>query len=252
MANAAASHVAEQDDLHNSSVLHPATVVFPPALAVAQALGEAAPSCSRRSSPATRSASASASSSAARTTPSSTPPAPPERSPPRRRWATCSASTPIAWRTPSARRARRPPASGNSCATAADSKQLHTAHAASAGLERGLPRRRRIHRRQAHLRRQAGNGRGPLARRRSGAPGRPPRHALGLARDLVQVPRLVPAHASRRRCLAAGDAGERTSRRRHRGGHRAGPPGRGSTCSARSSIRRPCTSRSSRWEPCSA
>jgi 2-methylcitrate dehydratase PrpD len=39
MANAAASHVAEQDDLHNASVLHPATVVFPPALAVAQALG---------------------------------------------------------------------------------------------------------------------------------------------------------------------------------------------------------------------
>ncbi len=39
MVNAAASHVAEQDDLHNSSVFHPATVVFPPALAVAQALG---------------------------------------------------------------------------------------------------------------------------------------------------------------------------------------------------------------------
>ena len=39
MANAAASHVAEQDDLHNASVLHPATVVLPPALAVAQALG---------------------------------------------------------------------------------------------------------------------------------------------------------------------------------------------------------------------
>lgn len=39
MANAAASHVAEQDDVHNSSVFHPATVVFPPALAVAQALG---------------------------------------------------------------------------------------------------------------------------------------------------------------------------------------------------------------------
>ena len=39
LANAAASHVAEQDDLHNASVLHPATVVFPPALAVAQALG---------------------------------------------------------------------------------------------------------------------------------------------------------------------------------------------------------------------
>ena len=39
MANAAASHVVEQDDLHNSSVLHPATVVFPPALAAAQSLG---------------------------------------------------------------------------------------------------------------------------------------------------------------------------------------------------------------------
>jgi 2-methylcitrate dehydratase PrpD len=39
MANAAASHVAEQDDVHNGSVFHPATVVFPPAVAVAQAIG---------------------------------------------------------------------------------------------------------------------------------------------------------------------------------------------------------------------
>ena len=39
MVNAASSHFAEQDDLHNSSVLHPATVVFSPALAVAQAIG---------------------------------------------------------------------------------------------------------------------------------------------------------------------------------------------------------------------
>jgi len=39
MCNAAASHVAEQDDVHNGSVFHPATVVIPPALAVAQALG---------------------------------------------------------------------------------------------------------------------------------------------------------------------------------------------------------------------
>lgn len=37
--NAAASHHAEQDDVHNGSVFHPATVVFPVALAVAQALG---------------------------------------------------------------------------------------------------------------------------------------------------------------------------------------------------------------------
>jgi 2-methylcitrate dehydratase PrpD len=39
MVNAAASHVVEQDDVHNASVFHPATVVFPPALAVAQAEG---------------------------------------------------------------------------------------------------------------------------------------------------------------------------------------------------------------------
>ena len=37
--NAAASHVAEQDDVHNGSVFHPAAVVFPVALAVAQAKG---------------------------------------------------------------------------------------------------------------------------------------------------------------------------------------------------------------------
>ncbi|MFP1680523.1 MmgE/PrpD family protein [Alloalcanivorax sp. C16-2] len=36
LVNGAASHVVEQDDLHNSSVLHPATVVFPAALALAQ------------------------------------------------------------------------------------------------------------------------------------------------------------------------------------------------------------------------
>ena len=39
MVNAAASHFAEQDDVHNGSVFHPGAVVFPPALAVAQARG---------------------------------------------------------------------------------------------------------------------------------------------------------------------------------------------------------------------
>ena len=40
MVNAAASHYVEQDDVHNGSVFHPATVVFPPALALAQSLGK--------------------------------------------------------------------------------------------------------------------------------------------------------------------------------------------------------------------
>lgn len=39
MVNAAASHVSEQDDVHNGSVFHPGAVVFPAALAVAQRLG---------------------------------------------------------------------------------------------------------------------------------------------------------------------------------------------------------------------
>lgn len=38
LANAAASHVAEQDDVHNGSVFHPGTVVFPAALATAQTI----------------------------------------------------------------------------------------------------------------------------------------------------------------------------------------------------------------------
>ncbi len=37
--NAASSHFVEQDDLHNASVFHPATVVFPAALATAQEIG---------------------------------------------------------------------------------------------------------------------------------------------------------------------------------------------------------------------
>ncbi|NYT66156.1 MmgE/PrpD family protein [Alcaligenaceae bacterium] len=39
MVNAAASHFAEQDDVHNGSVFHPAAVVFPAVLAVGQSLG---------------------------------------------------------------------------------------------------------------------------------------------------------------------------------------------------------------------
>ncbi|KRP41095.1 2-methylcitrate dehydratase, partial [Pseudomonas synxantha] len=38
--NGASSHLVEQDDLHNSSVLHPATVVFSAVLAAAQDLGK--------------------------------------------------------------------------------------------------------------------------------------------------------------------------------------------------------------------
>lgn len=39
LCNAASAHMVEQDDVHNGSVFHPAAVVFPPAIAMAQALG---------------------------------------------------------------------------------------------------------------------------------------------------------------------------------------------------------------------
>lgn len=39
MVNAAASHYAEQDDVHNGSVFHPAAVIFPAVLAIAQDRG---------------------------------------------------------------------------------------------------------------------------------------------------------------------------------------------------------------------
>ncbi|KAF4125904.1 2-methylcitrate dehydratase PrpD [Geosmithia morbida] len=39
MVNGASSHVVEQDDLHNRSIMHPATVIYPAALAVAQDIG---------------------------------------------------------------------------------------------------------------------------------------------------------------------------------------------------------------------
>jgi len=39
LVNGASSHAVEQDDLHNASVFHPATVVFPAALAAAQQTG---------------------------------------------------------------------------------------------------------------------------------------------------------------------------------------------------------------------
>ncbi len=39
LVNAASAHMVEQDDVHNGSVFHPAAVIFPPAIATAQALG---------------------------------------------------------------------------------------------------------------------------------------------------------------------------------------------------------------------
>ncbi len=89
-----------------------------------------------------------------------------------------------------------------------------------------VPGARRLHRCGADPRRPAGHGGGHVAGCRSAAPGRRPGLALGAGRDLVQVPRLLPPHASGGRCVARGHARERPARRRHRARHGACAPGR--------------------------
>ena len=179
MVNAAASHFAEQDDVHNGSVFHPAAVVFPPALAVAQALG-----CSGRELLDGRGRRL-------------------RGRHPRRR-----VPRPLALQDLPHHRHRRHAgrrgAAGRllgldagadaACLRlgrhaggglweflrdAADSKQLHTAKAAADGPDGGLPRARRLHRRAADPRRRAGHGRRHVERCRSGAADRPPRRSAG-------------------------------------------------------------------------
>ena len=91
--------------------------------------------------------------------------------------------------------------------------------------DRRLPGARRIHRRPPHPGRPPGHGRGHVARRRSVQAVRPAGHALGVGRNLVQVPRLLPPHASGgRRAATAARAWTEPGRYRARGHARA--PGR--------------------------
>ena len=225
MANAAASHVAEQDDVHNGSVFHPATVVFPPALAVAQALGRSGDELLAavvagyevgirvgeflgRSHYKVFHTTGTAGTLAA------------------------AAAVGNLLRLDAEQMAHAFGSAGTQAAglweflrDAADSKQLHTAHAASAGLTAaylaadGFTGARRILDGAQGMAAGMSSDADPSRLRRSA------RHALGAARDLVQVPRLLPPHASGGR-RARRDAGERPERRRHRRGHRPGAPGR--------------------------
>ena len=133
LVNAASSHLVEQDDLHNSSVLHPATVVFPAALAAARDLGKSGRELLVASVAGYEAASRIGEPSAARITASSTPP---RRSAPwPRRWPLQADGFRPAAVHPSARQRRY--ASGGAVGflrDAADSKQLHTAKAAADGL----------------------------------------------------------------------------------------------------------------------
>jgi 2-methylcitrate dehydratase PrpD len=157
MVNAAASHVAEQDDVHNGSVFHPAAVVFPPALAVAQALGrsgaELLAACVAGYEVGIRVGEFLG------------------RSHYRIFHTTGTAGTVAAaaavgrlLRLDATAMLNAFGSAGTQAAglweflrDAADSKQLHTAHAAASACRR-LPRRRRLHRRAPHPHRHAGDG----------------------------------------------------------------------------------------------
>ena len=186
--NAAASHFAEQDDVHNGSVFHPAAVVFPAALAVAQALGSSGRELLAASvagyevgirvgeflgrshykvfhttGTAGTLAAAAAVGRLLKLTPE------------QMLHAFGSAGTPV----------------GRAVGVPARRRRFEAAaYRACRGCrpDRGLSGRRRLHRRAAYPRRLARHGRRHVERRRSGAADRPARQPLDAGRDLVQVP----------------------------------------------------------------
>ena len=212
--NAAASHVAEQDDVHNGSVFHPAAVVFPPVLAVAQALkrsgrelltaaiagyevgirvgeflGRSHYKVFHTTGTAGTFAAAAAAGQLLRLTPE------------QMQQAFGSAGTQSAglW---------------EFLREAADSKQLHTAHAAAAGLSAAYLAADGFTGARDILEGARGLAAGTSSDAESGAPRRWARHALGHRGDLVQVPRVVPPHPPGGRRLAACDGASTASRRR--------------------------------------
>ena len=250
MVNGAASHFAEQDDVHNGSVFHPAAVVFPPALAVAQVLrcpgrdlltaavagyevgirvgeflGRSHYKVFHTTGTAGTVAAAAAIGRLLRL------------SPLQMQHAFGSAGTQSAglW---------------EFLRDAADSKQLHTAQAAAEGLlaaylaKDGFTGATRILEGEQGMAAGMSSDADPAKLTdRLGA-------ALGTGRDLVQVPRVVPPHAPGRGRAAARD---RRARARGRTTSRRSPRmcirGR-STCWGRWSRRRRCTRPSSRWARC--
>ena len=194
MVNAAAAHVVEQDDVHNGSVFHPAAVVFPPALAVAQALG--------RSGRDLLTAAVAGYEVGIRVGEFL------GRSHYKIFHTTGTAGTIAAAVTvgrllnlDAGQMLHALGSAGTQAAglweflrDAADSKQLHTAKPPPTA-DRRLPGARRLHRRPPHPGGPQGMAAG-IARRRSRQAVRPAGHALGAGRNLIQVPRLLPPHAS--------------------------------------------------------
>ena len=91
----------------------------------------------------------------------------------------------------------------------ADSKPLHTAHAAVDGSVLRLSCARRLHRGEANSDRSAGHGGRHVQGRRPSPSRRPAWRALGARGDVVQIPRLLPAYPSRGGRASARHAGRR-------------------------------------------
>ena len=229
-----------------------ATVVFPPALAVAQATDASGAISWPPPSPATKSASASANSSAARTTRvfHTTGTAGTLAAAAAGR-ASCWDSTLPPCSTPSDPPGTQAAGLWEFLRDAADSKQLHTAKAAADGLL------------AAYLARDGFTGARAFSKARRAWPracratpirrGSPTASATaGRSRRPRSSARVVPAHASGRRCVAAPSSTSTISRRRASPRHRACAPGRDRRARVRDRARRPCTRRSSRWARCSA
>ena len=221
MVNGAASHFAEQDDVHNGSVFHPAAVVFPPALAVAQALRCRGP----------RSADGSGRGLRGRH---------PRRRVPRSlalqgvphdrhrrhgggRGGDREAARALAFA--DAARVRIGRDAGGRAVGVPPRRGRFEATAHGKGIRRwparGIPREGRLHGRDEDPGRRAGDGSRHVERRRSRKADRPARRALGTGRDFVQVPRVVSSHAPGRGRAARRGRRARARAGRHRDGHRA-------------------------------
>lgn len=225
LVNGASSHFVEQDDLHNASVFHPATVVFPATLAAAQEIGASGTdfltasvvgyeagvrvgSFLGRSHYKVFHTTGTAGTLAAAAAVSHLLGADEETM----LHALGSAGTQAAglWEFPARRR------------------RLQTATHRKGRLRRParrVPGPRRVHRRPAHTRRAAGDGRRHVDRRRSGTNNRRSRRALGSPRNLLQVPCLLPPHPPGRGRSATGNAGVRPESVRHTERARTGTRG---------------------------
>ena len=193
MVNAAAAHVVEQDDVHNGSVFHPAAVVFPPALAVAQTLGR-----SGRDLLTAAVAGYEVGIRVGEFRPFALQDLSHHRHRRhhRRRRHRGPAAEPDAGQMLHALGSAGTQAAGlwEFLRDAADSKQLHTA-GRSRRPDRRLPARDGFTGARHILEGPQGMAAG-MSRDADPSAVRPAGHALGVGRNLVQVPRLLPPHAS--------------------------------------------------------